>query len=147
MLTPVWGSLRWAEDRGVVVVGAGERRLFGRQRRANAAVPRDRRYTVKVTAAEDAELQARAELSGVTVSRLLFESAMVADVVTDADRKAVVAEFFAIRRLMANAANNVNQVAKYANSEGVFPAEAEAVVAEYRAIVPRLSEALDKLAG
>ena len=129
------------------MVGAGEGRLFGRQRRANATVPRDRRYIVKVTAAEDAELRARAELSGVTVSRLLFESAMVADVVTDADRKAVVAEFFAIRRLMAGAANNVNQVAKYANSEGVFPAEAAEVVAEYRLIVPRLRAALDRLAG
>ena len=129
------------------MVGAGQGRLFGRQRRANAAVPRDRRYIVKVSAAEDAELCARAELSGVTVSRLLFESAMVAGVVTDADRKAVVAEFFAIRRVMAGAANNVNQVAKYANTEGVFPAEAAEVVAEYRLMVPRLRAVLDRLAG
>lgn len=122
-----------------------ERRLFGRQRRANADVPRDRRYIVKVNAEEDAQLRARAVVAGVTVSRLLFESAMNAHIETDTARKEVVSEVFAVRRLMANVANNVNQLARYANSESVFPAEAEAVVAEYRAIVPRLSDALDRL--
>lgn len=122
-----------------------ERRLFGRQRRANADVPRDRRYVVKVNAEEDAQLRARAVVAGVTVSRLLFESAMNAHIETDTARKEVVSEVFAVRRLMANVANNVNQLARYANSESVFPAEAEAVVAEYRSIVPRLSDALDRL--
>ena len=114
-----------------------ERRLFGRQRRANADVPRDRRYVVKVNGLEDAQLRARAVVAGVTVSRLLFESAMNAHIETDTARKEVVSEVFAVRRLMANVANNVNQLARYANSESVFPAEAEAVVAEYRSIVPR----------
>ena len=122
-----------------------ERRLFGRQRRANADVPRDRRYVVKVNGLEDAQLCGRAVVAGVTVSRLLFESAMNAHIETDTARKEVVSEVFAVRRLMANVANNVNQLARYANSESVFPAEAEAVVAEYRSIVPRLSDALDRL--
>ena len=122
-----------------------ERRLFGRQRRANADVPRDRRYVVKVNAVEDAQLRGRAVVAGVTVSRLLFESAMNSHIETDTARKEVVSEVFAVRRLMANVANNVNQLARYANSESVFPAEAEAVVAEYRSIVPRLSDALDRL--
>ena len=122
-----------------------ERRLFGRQRRANADVPRDRRYVVKVNALEDAQLRGRAVVAGVTVSRLLFESAMNAHIETDTARKEVVSEVFAVRRLMANVANNVNQLARYANTESVFPAEAEAVVAEYRSIVPRLSDALDRL--
>ncbi|MFC5931825.1 plasmid mobilization relaxosome protein MobC [Cryobacterium melibiosiphilum] len=123
-----------------------ERRLFGRQRRANVDVPRDRRYTVKVNAEEDAQLRARAVVAGVTVSRLMFESAMNAHIETDTSRQEVIAEFFAVRRLMANVANNVNQLAKYSNTESVFPQDAEAIVAEYRAIVPRLSDALDRLA-
>ncbi|WP_158251531.1 plasmid mobilization relaxosome protein MobC [Cryobacterium sp. M91] len=122
-----------------------ERRLFGRQRRANVDVPRDRRYTVKVNAEEDAQLRARAVVAGVTVPRLMFESAMNAHIETDTARQEVIAEFFAVRRLMANVANNVNQLAKYANTESVFPQDAEAIVAEYRAIVPRLSDALDRL--
>ena len=122
-----------------------ERRLFGRQRRANADVPRDRRYVVKVNALEDAQLRGRAVVVGVTVSGLLFESAMNSHIETDTARKEVVSEVFAVRRLMANVANNVNQLARYANTESVFPAEAAAVVAEYRSIVPRLSDALDRL--
>ena len=122
-----------------------ERRLFGRQRRANADVPRDRRYVVKVNALEDAQLRGRAVVAVVTVSRLLFESAMNSHIETDTARKEVVSEVFAVRRLMANVANNVNQLARFANSESVFPAEAEAVVAEYRSIVPRLGDALDRL--
>lgn len=122
-----------------------ERRLFGRQRRANADVPRDRRYVVKVNAVEDAQLRGRAVVAGVTVSRLLFESAMNSHIETDTARKEVVSEVFAVRLLMANVANNVNQLARYANTESVFPAEAEAVVAEYRSIVPRLGDALDRL--
>ncbi|SEN93103.1 mobilisation protein (MobC) [Cryobacterium luteum] len=128
------------------VTDKNERRLFGRQRRANVDVPRDRRYTVKVNAEEDAQLRARAVVAGVTVSRLMFESAMNAHIETDTARQEVIAEFFAVRRLMANVANNVNQLAKYANTESVFPQDAEAIVAEYRAIVPRLSDALDRLA-
>ncbi|WP_189607837.1 plasmid mobilization relaxosome protein MobC [Mycetocola manganoxydans] len=46
---------------------------------------------------------------------------------------------------MANVANNVNQLARFANTESTFPAEAEAIVQEYRALVPRLSAALDRL--
>ncbi len=124
---------------------ADERRLFGRQRRANAEVPQDRRYTVKVNADEDAQLRARAGAAGVTVPRLMFESALDAHVVTDTQRKEVVAEVYAVRRLMATVANNVNQLARYANTEGVFPAEADAVLAEYRELVPRLRAALDRL--
>lgn len=125
-----------------------ERRLFGRQRRANDSDgPRERRYTVKVNKDEDAQLQARAVVRSVTVPRLMFESAMNLHVETDTDRKEAIAELFAIRRLLANVANNVNQMAKYANEERAFPADAEAVVKEYRAIVPQISAAIERLAG
>lgn len=124
---------------------SNERRLFGRQRRANSDEPRERRYNVRVSSEEDAQLRARAVVARVTVPRLLVESAMNAHIETSTARKEVIAEVFAVRRLMANVANNVNQLARYANSESVFPAEAQAVVEEYRALVPRLSAALDKL--
>jgi hypothetical protein len=51
-----------------------------------------------------------------------------------------------VRRLLASLANNANKLARYANSEGAFPVEADAIVAEYRAIVPRLSAAIETLA-
>ena len=131
MVPEVSGSLRWARGQGrATLAESDERRLFGRQRRANADMRRDRRYTVKVNAVEDAALRARAGAAGVTVPRLMFESALDAHIVTNTQRAEVVAEVFAVRRLMATVANNVNQLARYANTEGVFPAEADAVVAE-----------------
>jgi hypothetical protein len=121
-------------------------RLFGRKRRENADKARDKVYRVYVTPDEDVQLQARAVVRDVTVPRFLFESAMSADVQTSTDRKEAIAEVFAIRKLLANIANNTNQLAKFANTEGAFPAEAESIIMEYRAIVPRLSEAMRKLA-
>ncbi|MCT2085631.1 MobC family plasmid mobilization relaxosome protein [Microbacterium enclense] len=124
-----------------------ERRLFGRQRRANSDVPRDRRYVVKVNADEDAKLQARAVVAGVTVPRLMFEAGMNAHVETSTERKQALAELFAVSRTLGTVANNVNQLARYANTEGRFPDEAEAVVAEYRELTARIDETIRRLAG
>ena len=124
-----------------------ERRMLGRRRRANVPQDRkrDRRYEVSVNQDEDVQLQARAIAAGVTVPRFLFESAMSAHVETDTDRKAAIAELFKLRRDMAGVATNVNQLAKWANEERAFPADAEAVVTEYRAVVAEIRVALDRI--
>jgi hypothetical protein len=125
-----------------------ERRLFGRQRRANDDDgPRKKRYVVKANEEEQAQLEARALVRHVTVPRLMVESALNLHIETDTDRKEAIAELFAIRRLLANVANNVNQMAKYANEERAFPADADAIVKEYRALVPQISAAVELLAG
>jgi len=98
-----------------------------------------------VTATEQAALEARANAAGVDVPRLMFEAALASDVETSAERKRAIAELFAVRREVGSIANNVNQLAKYANTEGHFPREAEAVVAEFRQLYPRLSAAVDLL--
>lgn len=125
-----------------------ERKLFGRKRRRNAPAgeSRDKVYRVYVNDEEDVQLRARAAVRAVTVPRLLFESAMNVHVETSTDRKAAIAELFAIRRLLANIASNANQIAKYANTERTFPAEASAIVDEYRAIVPELQKVVRRLA-
>lgn len=127
--------------------GNNERRVFGRRRRANVPQEqrRDRRYEVSVNGEEDTQLRARAVVAGVTVPRFLYESAMAAHVHTDTDRKAAIAELFALRRDMAGVATNVNQLAKWANEERAFPAEASAVVAEYRAVVAEIRTALTRI--
>lgn len=124
-----------------------ERRLFGRQRRANSDAPRDRRYVVKVNADEDAKLRARAVVAGVTVPRLMFESGINANVETSTDRKQAIAELFAVSRKLGTVANNVNQLAKFANTEGQFPVEATSVVEEYRQLTARIDETIRRLAG
>jgi len=122
--------------------------ILGRRRRANAPAGerRTKRYTVKATPTEQAELEARAKEAGVDVPRLMFEAALAADVETSAERKQVIAELFAMRREVGSIANNVNQLAKFANTESRFPREAAAVVREFRELYPKLSAAVDRLA-
>ena len=125
---------------------ANEGRLFGRKRRKNAGGARTKSYRVYVTPEEDAQLRARAVVRDVTVPRVLFEAAMSSHLETDTDRKAAIVEMFAVRRLLAGIANNANQLARFANTESRFPSDAEALLVEYRALVPRLSAAIETLA-
>jgi hypothetical protein len=130
------------------VTEAQDRGVFGRRRRANATPgeKRSKRYPVTVTPTEAAELEAKAAAAGMTVPRLLHESAKSAHVETSTERKAAIAELFSIRREVAGIATNLNQLARYANTEGIFPAEAEVVTAEFRALFPRVTAAVDRLA-
>jgi hypothetical protein len=41
----------------------------------------------------------------------------------------------------------MNQIAKFANTEGQFPEEAEAATAEYRALLWRISAAVERVAA
>jgi len=104
---------------------------------------RSKRYPVTATLAE---LEAKAAAAGMTVPRLLHESAKSSHVETSTERKAAIAELFSIRREVAGIATNLNQLARYANTEGTFPAEAEAVTAESRKLFPRVTAAVDRLA-
>ena len=66
-------------------------------------------------------MRARAGELGVSVPRLLVESAL-SGVETPAERRAWIAGLFELRRLLATVANNVNQLAKVANTSGELPA-------------------------
>ena len=121
--------------------------MFGRKRRANVVGGREKSYRVYVTEAEDQRLVARAEAEGVTVPRLLFESAMASRVETSTERKRVIAELFRVSRQMAGVATNVNQLARFANAEGAFPEDAVFVMGEYRVLAAKVEDLIEKLAG
>ena len=85
-------------------------------------------------------MRARAGELGVSVPRLLVESAL-SGVETPAERRAWIAGLFELRRLWATVANNVNQLARVANTSGELPAsgrlsrtfgEVDGLVAELR---------------
>jgi hypothetical protein len=88
------------------------------ERRANATPgeKRSKRYPVTVTPTEAAELEAKAAAAGMSVPRLLHESAKSSHVETSTERKAAIAELFSIRREVAGIATNLNQLARYANT-------------------------------
>jgi hypothetical protein len=93
----------------------------GRIRRAREPVPRAAVQKVKLTNGEHEKLRELAAELGVSVPRLLVESAL-AGRETPTERRAAVAELFEIRRLLATVANNVNQLAHTANISGEVPA-------------------------
>ncbi len=72
---------------------------------------------VKLSVAEDERLRERAAALGVSVPRLMVEAAL-SGVETPAARRQMIADLFEARRLLATVANNVNQLAKLANTSG-----------------------------
>ena len=165
------GALRWAENderpgaardepRGAVErvggetaspAGQGSPRPVGvpgfrRRRRANVEGGRVGSHRVRTSPAEEALLVQLAAAQGVTVPRLLVESALAGDRETAVVRRDAIVELFAVRRLLAAVSNNVNQVARHANAGEVFPAEASATLAAVRRLVPRIDAAVDALA-
>ena len=79
-------------------------------------------YLLKLSEEERSALRAKAERLGVSVPRLLVESAL-ADVMTRTQRAGLVGELDVANRLLANLTANVNQLAHHANAGGNVPSE------------------------
>jgi len=122
-------------------------RKVSRKRRANAAGGRHYAHQVKVTPEEEAVLLQLAAKQGVSVPRLLVESALaVEDRTTATDRREAIAELFRIHRVLGGAANNMNQLAKVANATGEVPAEFGPTMGYVRRLCTRIDTTIDKLA-
>lgn len=102
---------------------------------------------VRLSVEEKAALEARAERLGVSVPRLLVESALAGNVQTLTERRALIAELLAVRRLLAALSNNVNQLARIANATGQVPAEFGATTAAVARAAARLDAVVAELNG
>lgn len=123
--------------------GAGKRR-----RRANVTGGRATvRTEVKLSEDEAAVLRERADEQGVTLPRLLVEAALAAGGETPTERRDAITELFALRRDIAGHLNNVNQLAKHANTDGVFPEQAFQIAARTWPMFDRIDAALEQLAN
>jgi Bacterial mobilisation protein (MobC) len=124
-------------------VSAGpDARPKGRVRRARSqAEPRRLAQQVKLTETEREQLRAKAAKLGVSVPRLMVESAL-SGVETPTDRKRMIAELFEVRRLLATVANNVNQLARSANISGQVDAgrRLEETLGEVDELLARMRE-------
>lgn len=158
------GSLRWRAGRGsaryngrlIVTEQSGtdaasvRRRGVGaarRRRQSNVAGGRTRTRQVKLTEAEDAKLIARAERAGMSVPRWLAEAGMSADVgVTREERREMLAELMGLERLLANVANNVNQIAAGVNATGRTEHDLSAVAEACKRAVGRTGAAVETVA-
>jgi hypothetical protein len=102
---------------------------------------------VVVTAPHEERVVELAAGQDVTVARLLVESALAGATETPSQRRRAMVELFAIRRLLANVANNVNQLARAANITGEQPGATHAALADVGRVVGRIDQAIDGLSG
>lgn len=100
-----------------------------------------------MTPEEQLRLRELAAAQGVTVPRLLVESALASVGETPARRRQAMVELFAIRRVLATNANNLNQLARISNISGEVPVGLGGALAELRRLAGRIDAALDGLAG
>jgi uncharacterized protein (DUF1778 family) len=137
------------EGCGVVGDPSGQKPMASSRRRARqprVSGGRPHKHTVRLSDKEQEQIEARAIVAGVSVPRLMVESALAGDAETASERRALVAEFLAVRRLLSAVSNNVNQLAKVANSTGETPPELSATLHATARVIKRLDNATARLA-
>jgi Bacterial mobilisation protein (MobC) len=90
----------------------------GGARRRRVEGGRQRAVKIRFTDAEYAEITARAAESNVSIQWLLVAGALTRKPPPTAATSALTAELAGLRRLVANHANNINQIARKLNSGG-----------------------------
>ncbi len=121
------------------------KRQLVRRRRANVAGGRKHSHRVLVTEFEEARLAQLAEAQRVSVPRLLIEAALAGAGETSTRRREAMVELFAIRRALAGTANNVNQLARAANTGERAPFDVHRVLGELDERLHSVDAAIDGL--
>ena len=93
-----------------------------------------RHFVVKVRLSESEhdELRRRAKTAGMSVQRFLFEAAMAGSAAQSADRRHAQVDAQRARLVLTSIANNVNQLAKWANTNHVLPDTFAVALADVR---------------
>ena len=127
------------------MVEPGGLRRLSRRRARNVTGGRPFRHEVKVSEAEEAQLVILAARHRVTIPRLLVMSALErSDEITAADQRELLTELFVIHRLLGNLTNNVNQIAKVANSTRELPPQTDAVLSAAWAALRRVDREIER---
>lgn len=100
-------------------------------------------HKVKVSAEQEARLVERADARGITVARLLAESALAGGADAAAATSQLGGELFRISRLLGRVSLNINQLAKVANATGSVPPETGHAVDAISRVCDRITELLD----
>lgn len=116
-----------------------------RSRQSNVIGGRAHRHVVKLTDEQELAVQAAARVQGVTVARLLADSALKAPRASVSRED--LTELFETTRLIGALGNNLNQIAKVANSTGELVPETAATLAAVRRVFDRVRTLPRELTG
>ncbi|WP_308116106.1 plasmid mobilization protein [Rhodococcoides corynebacterioides] len=116
-----------------------------RSRQSNVVGGRVHRHVVKLTDEQELAVQAAARVQGVTVARLLADSALKAPRASVSRED--LTELFDTTRLIGALGNNLNQIAKVANSTGELVPETAATLAAVRRVFDRVRTLPRELTG
>jgi hypothetical protein len=105
------------------------------------------RHEVKVSPEEEAQLLALAEKHRVTIPRLLIEAALNEDSENPSERRDQFMQLSNLQRLIGSVANNINQIARHANSTGEVPPDAAPAIAHAKSVIIRIDRQLADMAG
>ena len=108
---------------------------------------RRRQVIVRLTDDEHATLERRARTAGVSVQRYLVEAGLSGHAGDGAARRSAERELMQARAVLRAAGNNLNQLTKWANANGVIPAQIESVLATVTSATGFVSERADALAS
>lgn len=118
------------DDAGVVTCGP----RLDRRRSARTQGVRRGRLTVYLTDEERSLLEARSEVSGESMAKILVDCALhpasAGEGVDAGDAHELVAQLRDYRRQLVGVTTNLNQIAYHANTTSEVPADFAAVVAE-----------------
>ena len=98
---------------------------------------------MKVSLEEYEQLSARAAEAGVSVPRFLVESSLGGGV-SPSERRAWIASFLAARHQVAGAVNNLNQLARWANTNEAYPPGADRTAVALTDVLERLAAVLEQ---
>jgi hypothetical protein len=115
-----------------------------RQVRATGRV-RPHAHRVKVTGEQETRLVELAAARGITVARLLVESALAGGAQSAADRAVVAAELSVLGTALGRVGVNVNQIARATNATHEVQPATEATLAAVREVAGRLAVVLEDL--
>lgn len=129
--------------------GRAPGRRAARRRRVEGG--RHHRHVVRVTPEEEAQLLALALRYRVSVPKLLVDSALAGGNEAAASnasvRHALITELFGLHRLLANVANNVNQMTKALHATGELPPQTGEVLAAARRTAEKIDDVIDGLSS
>lgn len=117
---------------------------FRRERQANVVGGRPKRFTVKTSPEQTAALERLAGERGMTVPRLLVSTTLRPSAMSALKRDDVT-DLLDVVRYLGAISNNVNQLAKVANSTNELPEETAATMARVREVAMRMQLALDRM--